>query len=111
IVNTLHKLKLMDKGFLRFASSQMDTVKKRRKVYYSWIVLRRLSIDIDKIVTISNENNIPFTIYVDTFDKIITFQKIKLFVENLKHVHLKLIETGHNSLLVKVAEDLKGTVS
>lgn len=107
IVDTMHKLKLMDKGILRFASSQMDTIKKRRKVYYSWMVLRKLNFENNKITKISNDNKIPFTIYLGTFDKIITVPKIYPFLKDLKHAELKLLKTGHNAILAKVAEELK----
>lgn len=107
MVNIMHKLKLMDKGILRFASSQMDTIKKRRKVYYSWIVLRKLSFNIDNLAKVSNVHKIPFTIYLGVFDKIITVPKINLFLKKLEHADLKLLKTGHNALLAKTAEDLK----
>lgn len=107
IVNTMHKLKLMDKGVLRFASSQMDTIEKRRKVYYSWMVLRKLHFDNNTITKISNANKIPFTIYLGTFDKIITVRKINSFFKDLNHGEMKLLKTGHNALLTEVAKDLK----
>lgn len=107
MMTVMNRLRLMDKGVLRFAASQMDTVKKRRKVYYTWVIFRKLAFDLKKLASIINKQEIPVLVYIGTYDKIITPVKTQRFLKILKNSELKLLKTGHNSILKKVAADLK----
>lgn len=102
IISTMNKLKLMDKGILRFAGGQMNTIRSRRKVYYSWVVLRNINFNIKALAEIINQHQIPLSIYIGSFDKIITASNLDHFLKLLNNCKFKILNTGHNSLVQKV---------
>ena len=106
IMTAMNRLRLIDKGVLKFAASQMNTVRKRRKVYYTWVIFRRMTFDLKKIASIINEHEIAVQMYMGTHDKIITPARTSAFLKALKNKELKLLNTGHNSILKKVAAEL-----
>lgn len=107
MIAAMNKLRLMDKGILRFAEGQMSTIKNRRKVYYSWVVFRKISFDLKALAKTINQHKIPIIIYIGTFDKIITASNLRNFLKLLDNYKLKALNTGHNSLLQKVVNIYK----
>jgi len=99
IVNTLHELRLMNKGLLKFAEHQMNTVEKRRKVYFSWVVFRHLKFHRKKLIRLLNENNIPVTIVIGQQDRVITSKSVRGFVGKILRGNFKIINTGHSAFL------------
>src|SRR5690606_16030245 len=91
ILSAMSRLRFMDKGVLKFAGSQMDTIRKRRKVYYTWVIFRRMTFDLKKITSLLNAYDIPVDVYLGTYDKIITPVKMKAFLNTLNNNRLILI--------------------
>ena len=98
ISKTLHRIGIIDKSILRFAEYQMNTTEKRERVYYSWVVFRKLRFNIDALATLVNQHTIPVTIIVGKYDKVITPASMNKFVERLHQPRFIVIETGHNFL-------------
>ena len=101
VANLALKLKLIDKGILRFVESQMNTEAKRKRVYYSWVVLRHFQFDLDHIAGILNSKPTPLTLIIGQYDKIITAKNMQPFINKLKEVRFEVIEAGHNDLILK----------
>lgn len=99
IVNGLKFLGLMDKGLIRFAEHQMNTEEKRRRVYYSWVVFRRLGFNMDQIAALINEYGIPFTLITGKYDKVIKSRKMEGLTKRLKKFRSVVVESGHNGLI------------
>lgn len=98
ISKTLHRMGIIDKSILRFAEHQMNTTEKRERVYYSWVVFRKLRFNITSLATLVNQHAIPVTIIVGKYDKVITPVSMNKFVTRLHKPRLIVIETGHNFL-------------
>lgn len=114
LANILRSTGLMDRGLLRFAESQMNTEEKRKKVYYSWVVLRHLEFDLRKIALVINEKKINTTLIAGRFDKVIRAENLSRLSKYIDESKTVILESGHNHLvghpdLVKVikAESLK----
>jgi len=105
ILKMMRKLKLVDKGILRFAQSQMNSTKKRRRVYYSWVVFKSLTFDMNKIALITNANQIGLTMILGTYDKIITRKGMQKLLNKLDHHQLEMVESGHNDLIRNLAKE------
>ena len=104
---TLSKIGLVDKGLLRFAEYQMDTVEKRKRVYYSWVVFRHLEFDMKSISELINTYDIDLTVVVGKFDKVIKPEKMNRLLQHVPVHRFEIIEAGHNHLLGKeVAEKI-----
>jgi len=96
------RLRLIDKGILRFVESQMNTEEKRKRVYYSWMAFRHFQFNLDHIAGILNSIPIPLTLIIGKYDKIITAKNMLPFVNKLKkEVRFEVIEAGHNDLITK----------
>jgi len=102
-VNVLGSLKLIDKGVLRFANTQMMTREQRRRVYYSWIVFRELKFDMKDIAFLLNKNHIQMEMFLGEYDKIITQKNMKSLLEQLDSYSLNILKSGHTHLLDAVA--------
>ncbi len=107
ITKTLRSLGLVDKGLLRFAESQMDTEEKRKRVYFSWVYFRHLKFDLDQIVSLLNNNQIPLILIVGQHDKVIQAQNMDGFAQKIKFKRFEIIEAGHNDLIKKTKEYLR----
>ncbi|WP_187261033.1 alpha/beta fold hydrolase [Pontibacter beigongshangensis] len=103
----MHRLKLVSKGLLRFARYQMDTRQRRLRVYRSWIGFKHLRFDIRKIIDTLNERQVPVTLYLGQFDRIIAPKRFETFVQALDQGKLEMLPTGHTHLLQEVAKLLQ----
>lgn len=99
LVKLVNKLGLADKGLLRFAEHQMNTEEKRKQVYYSWVVFRLLHFNMNEIAGIINNNNIPLTMAVGKYDKVISAKNMHRLLKRLRTYRIEILETGHNGLL------------
>jgi pimeloyl-ACP methyl ester carboxylesterase len=97
----LSKIGLVDKGLLRFAEHQMDTIEKRKRVYYSWVVFRHLEFDMKAISKLINTYDIDLTIVVGKFDKVIKPEKMNRLLQHVPVHRFEIVEAGHNQLLGK----------
>lgn len=100
---TFRRLRLVDKGIVRFAEQQMDTRQKRLRVYYSWMVFRELKFSMSHIASLINTHQIPTTMFLGVHDRIVTKKNMGLLLNKLHTHELIMLETGHNHLLEAVA--------
>jgi pimeloyl-ACP methyl ester carboxylesterase len=103
MAHTFRRLRLVDKGIVRFANNQMNTRQKRLRVYYSWMVFRELKFDMSQIAALINQYQIPVSMFLGTYDRIITRDNMQTLLGKLHKHHLIVLETGHNQLLEEVA--------
>ena len=103
LVKSLRSLGLVDKGVLRFAETQMETEEKRRRVYYSWVYFRHLKFNLQKIANILNQHQLPLTIIVGKYDKVILPINMQRLLSKVKNHRFEILETGHNDLIKQAA--------
>jgi len=99
VTSFLYTLRLVDKGLLRFAESQMDTQEKRSRVYYSWVVFRHLKFDMKEIGGLLQKHSIRLTLIVGKHDKIITTENMQRLLRHVKDHQLTILDTGHNGVI------------
>lgn len=110
ISKTLNRIGVVDKGVLRFAEHQMNTTEKRQRVYYSWVVFRKLRFGLKALASHINQHHIPVTIIVGKYDKVITPASMNDFVKQLDQPRVVVIEAGHNFLSHPELANLIGVV-
>lgn len=103
LAKILRTFRLVDNGLLRFAEHQMDTQEKRRRVYFSWVYFRHLKFDLDKISSLLNQKEVPLTMIVGKFDKVIQPKNMESFLSKIKKQEFKILEAGHTDLISKSA--------
>jgi pimeloyl-ACP methyl ester carboxylesterase len=99
LTRTLNKLGLIDKSVIKFAEFQMNSVEKRSRVYYSWVVFRHLHFDLGRIAELINQNKIPTTVVVGQYDKVIKPKAMEGFLKKLHHYRFETPEVGHTGLI------------
>ena len=104
LINMAKRLGVVDKGILKFAASQMNTRKKRRRVYYAWVVFKNLYFDMPSMAALINDHNITLRMYLGTHDKIITQKGMSNLLNHLDDYDLHIIDSGHNHLIEKVSD-------
>lgn len=106
ILKTTKKLGIVDKSILKFANTQMNTREKRRRVYLTWVVFRRLKFDLKLIAFLINQNKIPTMMFTGKYDKIITADNMMDLLKHVKEYEHVILEAGHNTLIADTAKHL-----
>ena len=107
LVRTIEKYGLMDRGLSKFAAHQMNTRKKRRRVYYSWVMFKPLKFTLKETADLINSHDIDLTIFTGKYDRIITSKGMNRLLRFVPDGHLIELESGHNQLILTAAEHLK----
>jgi len=98
---------LIEKGIFRFVESQMNTPEKRKRVYFSWVVFRKLSFNMNTIAKLINQHNIRLVMILGKFDKIISAKNMHSLLRNVKNYQLEIPHTGHNGVIEASIKILK----
>jgi pimeloyl-ACP methyl ester carboxylesterase len=106
VVKVLRALRLMDKSILKFAAFQMDSKEKRYRVYYSWVVFRRLRFNLKTIAGLINGYNIPLTVIVGQYDKVIQPRNMERLLEKIKRYEFETPAAGHTGLIAESGQIL-----
>lgn len=106
LLNTINRTGLVEKGIAKFAATQMNTIKKRRRVYFAWVVFKELKFKLHKLGKLINQHNIEVTMYLGTYDKIITEKGMQRLLKYLNDYKLHLIKSGHNQLIENTARHI-----
>ena len=107
LMDAMLYLRVLERGLIKFARRKMNTEIKRRRVYYSWVVFRHLTFDMEKIAGLINLHDIRVNMVLGKFDKIITGENMQVLVEKLNDCKLIMLETGHNLLMDEFAMHLQ----
>ncbi len=103
LARLFRRFRLVDKGVLRFAESQMNTREQRLRVYRSWTVFRNMRFDIQRVAALLNGHRIPLVMYLGQYDRIITQRNMGRLLNRVPHHQLVVLHTGHNRLIADVA--------
>jgi pimeloyl-ACP methyl ester carboxylesterase len=95
----LNRTGVVDKGLIKFAEYQMNSVEKRNRVYYSWVVFRHLKFNLLKIANLINANNVKVLLIVGKYDKVITPSNMKRFTKMIPSATVEILESGHSGLI------------
>jgi pimeloyl-ACP methyl ester carboxylesterase len=103
LARTFRRLRIVDKGVVRFAESQMTTREQRLRVYRSWTMFRELKFDLSRIARLINGHRIPLVMYLGRYDRIITRHNMNRLLGRVIHYRLIVLPAGHNRLIADVA--------
>ncbi len=103
ILRNALRVGLITKMVYRFAYFQMDTETKRKQVVNTWIKYRKLKGLSSKTVKLLNDSNIPITLVLGKYDKVIQPKWFKGVENLLMHSELIVVPKGHRSILGSIA--------
>lgn len=101
----LSQLRVLDKGVVRFAERQMNTTAKRRKVYCTWLVYRKIRPNIKKVALQLNQESIPVHFILGTYDRIVNRESLKPLTKRMNSFKIKMLDKGHNTLINDTAKE------
>ena len=107
IMKVLRLLNVMEKGLIKFARTEMNSKAKRKRVYHSWVVFRRLHFDMEIIADLINDHQIPTKMVLGKYDKIMILENMEMLLKKLEDYELITLESGHKSLLEEFASYLR----
>ncbi len=90
--------KLINRGVTKFSETQMKTRAARRRVYYSWVMFRKLFITPNATAEKIKKHNVTLKIYMGEFDKVISVSQVQPLL-NVFPKSLRTIPVGHTNLL------------
>ncbi|MFP4093163.1 MAG: alpha/beta fold hydrolase [Cyclobacteriaceae bacterium] len=100
----LKKIGLVDKGLVKFASGQMNSTRKRRQVYCTWMVFRKFRPDLEEVGRHIKSEQLMVYMFVGKYDRIIRTENMQRLLRWIPQQHqLKVLEAGHNTLINDVA--------
>jgi pimeloyl-ACP methyl ester carboxylesterase len=98
LMETLLVLRLINKGVTKFSETQMKTRAARRRVYYSWIMFRKLFITPRATAEKIKKHEVTLKIFMGEFDKVITISQVQPLLDVFPK-SLRIIPAGHTQLL------------
>lgn len=112
IVNILESIRIVPSHSANFVRNSLDTAAKREMVYQTWMCLRRLDPDTEKISNIINERNLNFHLYFGMYDKVIPQFIGERFARRLRNRNsLHILEAGHQLIKEKTNAELERILS
>lgn len=111
LVQFLAIFRIVDKSVLRFASLQMNSREKRRRVYYTWTVYKGLRPNLDKLIQQFNHRSVLCHVFVGRYDRIVQLKQIQFFTSRLNRIKLAILNAGHNNLLDVAATHISKELS
>lgn len=111
LIQFLAMFRMVDKSVLRFASFQMNSREKRRRVYYTWTVYKGLRSNLDKLVKQLNQRSVLCHVFVGKYDRIVQQKQIQFFTSRLAKIKFSMLDAGHNNLLDAVAVHMSKELS
>ncbi len=99
LTGLLGRLKIVNPRLLRFAEHQMKSKEMRKRVYYSWVVFRRLVINQKAFQKVAVHYQHAITIVLGRHDTLITKASIEKILGQSSSIKVLILETGHNALI------------
>lgn len=93
------KMGIIHPSALRFARSQMGNEEKRKKVYYTWMNLRKIFVSPEQLAGAINKNGIPVIIWLGENDKIINVKNISRLTSRLEELKIVNLSVNHHQLI------------
>lgn len=100
LMHSMIRLRLINKGLTKFSETQMKTRAARRRVYYSWVMFRKLFINSKATAERIKQYEVTLKVYRGEFDKIITLSQVQPLIKFFPK-SLRTIPVGHTHLLKK----------
>ncbi len=106
LLGRLQKSGMVSDKLAQFAGHQMSSEFRRKRVYYSWVVFRKLEFDTKDLATLFNRHQTPLTIILGKYDHVIRPEHLTNFLDRLHKVRKEVVQTGHHGLIESSAEFL-----
>ncbi len=104
LTHLLNKLRIIPNATIRFAELNMSTRGLRRKVYLSWVVFRRLRVNIDVLCGLLNKHNVVVEFYFGDKDFLIPMKAILKQSGTIVQRKVAVFNCSHSKVLLEYAK-------
>ena len=105
-----NKLRLINQSIYKFVEYYIHDEQVRKELYERWTGLSKCTPNAGKIKEIVAQQQIPVLVLYGKFDRIITQQTGKKFLESLPGATVNVLDCGHQVLHEKNAKEIAGTL-
>jgi pimeloyl-ACP methyl ester carboxylesterase len=102
LTDLARSLRLVHPKALTFSERMMSDPQKREKVYYTWVVFRRLRLTSGELRDFLSKYEIRCTVILGKEDKIIEPGKMKKTLSRFEKIQIRHVEGGHHRMLVNL---------
>jgi pimeloyl-ACP methyl ester carboxylesterase len=110
LISFAFKLRLLNKSIARIVHHYLDDEEGRLLLYRRWTVMRKFKPEKKAIASAIGTRQIPVRFLFGSYDRIILSRRSKFFEGN-QHVKVKIIDSGHQLLKEKFADDIASLFS
>ncbi len=93
---------IIDKQVTNFARLQMEHRKRRRRLFYSWMVFREIKPDIPHLAKLMNDHNIELMVVLGQFDPLMTTKTMRPLWKRVANKQMLIFPTGHYTLMREI---------
>jgi pimeloyl-ACP methyl ester carboxylesterase len=94
----LLRLRIVDKGVLKFSETQMQTRAMRRRVYYSWTMFRKLYLPINSTLSNIEHYATKVELVIGAYDRVVEMDDIAPLARRFPESVI-ILPNGHTALL------------
>lgn len=95
----LNSINLIDKRTLLFFRKSINTEKKRLRLHFTWIYLRKLIFNPSDLTKSLNESGFVLSIFLGVHDEIISKSKIEYCMKGISQYKLNMLPCEHHDLI------------
>lgn len=107
IIDGLNSAGLVEKSFVKFVKTQLETRSNRAQAYFVWKVFGEIQLQLGKIIQNARTHKTPIVVFTGEFDKMVTAQNLDRFQSKIVHLKQVTLPVGHGKLIEATVEYLK----
>ena len=106
VIDGLQQIGLLESSLVKFVKNEMRSRSKRAQVYLTWRVLSGIDPNLRLLVSEIRSRQIPVTLFLGKFDKMITEKNLSRFISKIPHIQTNVIPVGHGKLIEEAVKNM-----
>lgn len=106
IIDGLNSAGLVEKSFIKFVKTQLETRSNRAQAYFVWKVFGGIQLQLATLIQHAIINKTPIEVFIGDFDKMVKEQNLSRFKNKIPHLKQITLPVGHGQLIEATVEYL-----
>lgn len=99
IIDGLNSAGILEKSFVKFVKTQLETRSNRAQAYFVWKVFGGIQLQIGNIVSLARKQETPITLFIGEYDQMVTAENLDRFKRKIPHLKKISLPVGHGNLI------------
>ena len=104
VTSLLKNAGIVNQSLHRFTRNVLNTPEKRNTIFNSWLAFRPLRFDIPKLYAKLLADQVDLFLFIGNYDKLLPPSAVKELADFLPEQHYQILQSGHGTLVEKVAK-------